>query len=239
MATDKPRFTITLPDDVYASVMQYKEAHKISTQSKAIQRLIAIGLETITGKAEEKRDAVHEVIDSIAESFRALDQHGQKLVRMVIDAETDRVQAQAKAAEAVVVDLGTIRRYLSRPAAGVGGMVEGEDYEDIPRTPDMPPEADFCLVVSGDSMEPYIKNGETVFVSETAPIQPLEIGVWTVDGEAYIKQYYPLDDGGLMLLSANPAREAANLHIHPSGNQTTIYWGKVLGMKKLPFPKYR
>lgn len=198
-----------------------------------------VSIDWLMGFADDPKRSKYATPSKLDQKYAALDDYGRRVVDLVIDAETDRVQAQAKAAEAVVVDLGTIRRYLSRPAAGVGGMVEGEDYEDIPRTPDMPPEADFCLVVSGDSMEPYIKNGETVFVSETAPIQPLEIGVWTVDGEAYIKQYYPLDDGGLMLLSANPAREAANLHIHPSGNQTTIYWGKVLGMKKLPFPKYR
>jgi phage repressor protein C with HTH and peptisase S24 domain len=118
-------------------------------------------------------------------------------------------------------------------------MVEGEDYEDIPRTADMPEEADFCVVVSGDSMEPYIKDGQTVFVSETAAIEPLEVGVWSVDGAAYVKMYYPLDDGGLMLLSANPDREASNLHIRPGGNQSVQYFGKVLGIKKLPLPMYR
>lgn len=237
MATDKPRFTITLPDDVYESVMQYKEAHKISTQSKAIQKLIAIGLETVAGRLEEKRAPEPEDA-ALVSTFRALDKFGQKIVRLVIDAETERVQAQAKAPEAVVVDLGTIRRYLSRPAAGPGGMVEGEDYEDIPRTADMPEEADFCVVVSGDSMEPYIKDGQTVFVSETAAIEPLEVGVWSVDGAAYVKMYYPLDDGGLMLLSANPDREATNLHIRPGGNQSVQYFGKVLGIKKLPLPVY-
>ena len=103
----------------------------------------------------------------------------------------------------------------------------------------MPSGADFCVVVSGDSMEPYIHRGETVYVSETAAIEPLDVSVWVIDGATYIKQYYPLDDGGMMLLSANPEREASNIHIHPDGNQSVQCFGKVLGIKKLPLPEYR
>ena len=76
-------------------------------------------------------------------------------------------------------------------------------------------------------------------MSETAAIEPLDVSVWVVDGATYIKQYYPLDDGGMMLLSANPEREASNIHIYPDGNQSVQCFGKVLGIKKLPLPEYR
>lgn len=243
MATDKPRFTITLPDALYDEVTRYKDAQSISTQSKAIQTLVATAVKAIgeeeKGPSRPEASLQSSEEDAILQSFRALDGHGKKLVRLILDAETERVRVQKAEVETVVVDLGTIRRYLSRPAAGPNGMVEGEDYEDIPRTADMPSGADFCVVVSGDSMEPYIKRGETVYVSETAAIEPLDVGVWVIDGATYIKQYYPLDDGGMMLLSANPEREASNIHIHPDGNQSVQCFGKVLGIKKLPLPEYR
>ena len=243
MATDKPRFTITLPDALYEDVTRYKEKEQISTQSKAIQTLVAAAIKAIwekeKGPSRPEASLQSSEEDAILQSFRVLDGHGKKLVRLILDAETERVRAQAAQVETTVIDLGTIRRYLSRPAAGPNGMVEGEDYEDIPRTADMPSGADFCVVVSGDSMEPYIKHGETVYVSETAAIEPLDVSVWVVDGATYIKQYYPLDDGGMMLLSANPDREAANIHIHPDGNQSVQCFGKVLGIKKLPLPVYR
>lgn len=243
MATDKPRFTITLPDALYDEVTRYKDAQNISTQSKAIQTLVAVAIKAIgekeKGPSRPEASLQSSEEDAILQSFRALDGHGKKLVRLILDAETERVRVQKAEVETVVVDLGTIRRYLSRPAAGPNGMVEGEDYEDIPRTADMPSGADFCVVVSGDSMEPYIHRGETVYVSETAAIEPLDVSVWVVDGATYIKQYYPLDDGGMMLLSANPEREAANIHIHPDGNQSVQCFGKVLGIKKLPIPVYR
>ena len=243
MATDKPRFTITLPDALYDEVTRYKDKEQISTQSKAIQTLVAAAIKAI-GEKEKGPSRSEASLQSseeyaILQSFRALDGHGKKLVRLILDAETERVMVQKAEVETVVVDLGTIRRYLSRPAAGPNGMVEGEDYEDIPRTADMPSGADFCVVVSGDSMEPYIKHGETVYVSETAAIEPLDVSVWVIDGATYIKQYYPLDDGGMMLLSANPEREAANIHIHPDGNQSVQCFGKVLNIKKLPLPVYR
>lgn len=240
MATDKPRFTITLSDELYDDVTRYKDSRNISTQSKAIQNLVAAAIKALEYEAEADKGPEPQTSDetAIVQGYRALDRHGKNLVRLVIDAEADRIREQ-EAAAAPVIDLGTIRRYLYRPAAGLNGMIEGEDYEDIPRTPEMPHGADFCVKVSGDSMEPYIKAGETVYVSETAAIRPLEVGVWTVDGAPYIKQYYPLDDGGVMLLSANPDREAANIHIHPDGNQTMVYWGKVLGIKKLPLPEYK
>lgn len=50
MATDKPRFSITLDYDTMDSVMEYKKTNNLSTQSKAIQRLIEIGLESIVSE---------------------------------------------------------------------------------------------------------------------------------------------------------------------------------------------
>lgn len=50
MATDKPRFSITLDTDMMENVMDYKEKNKLSTQSKAIQRLIEIGIREVTAE---------------------------------------------------------------------------------------------------------------------------------------------------------------------------------------------
>ena len=45
MSTSKPRFTITLDSATLNQVLAYKEDNRLSTQSKAIQRLIEIGIE--------------------------------------------------------------------------------------------------------------------------------------------------------------------------------------------------
>lgn len=50
MATDKPRFTITLDEDTLEQVIDYKDQNKLSTQSKAIQKLIKMGIERTNEK---------------------------------------------------------------------------------------------------------------------------------------------------------------------------------------------
>jgi len=191
--------------------------------------------EWLRGETDEKRPQQSGPVPELLKRYNELDEHGQHLVELVLDAEWKRCNLVQ---EAEIVDLGTIRHYLSKPAAGPGGMVEGEDYEDIPRTADMPEGADFCLTVSGDSMEPYIEDGSRVYVSETEELRPFEVGVFAVDGATYVKQYAPGYSGEVYLLSANPKREAANITISPSGGQSVQYFGKVLGLPKLPEPVY-
>ena len=58
MATEKPRFTITLDEDLYKEVLDYKESNAISTLSKAIQRLVRIAVadadkQALPGKLDE------------------------------------------------------------------------------------------------------------------------------------------------------------------------------------------
>lgn len=230
MATDLPRFTITLPEEMYDRVTQYKEEQKISTQSKAIQKLIAAGLESVAAQAVKPEPL------KIEPKYRVLDAHGRRVVDLVIEAETDRVIAEAK--ETPVYELRTIRHYLYSPAAGPDGMISGEDYEDIPITPETPKNADFCLTVSGNSMEPALRDGQMIYISESEAVQPLEIGVFYYQGGTYVKQYGPEPDGSVTLLSVNPACEDYNVTLKPDEVAGLVCFGKVLGVKRLPRPKY-
>lgn len=44
MATEKPRFSVTFTDESYKKIHEYQKANKISTQSKAVARLVEIAL---------------------------------------------------------------------------------------------------------------------------------------------------------------------------------------------------
>lgn len=176
-------------------------------------------------------------LKEFAKKFSALDSHGKQLVDLVLTAEYERCTA-LEIEKDNIVDLGTIRHYLYSPAAGTNGLISGEDYEDIPRTPDMPESADFCLTVSGDSMEPYIMDGQMVFVKETAPINDFDVGVFFYDGSTYVKQYCPSYDGSVYLLSANPKREDANITVKRDSASSLVCFGKVILPKKLPRPIY-
>ena len=75
------------------------------------------------------------------------------------------------------------------PAAGYGS------YFDTPRSHTeqypaqlVPPGATFGVPVSGNSMEPKIANHSTVFIQSTPRVNPNEIGLFSLNGEPYIKK---------------------------------------------------
>ncbi len=88
-------------------------------------------------------------------------------------------------------------------------------------------------------MEPYIHDGQMIYVSESEPVREMEVGVWYWQGGTYVKQYAPSYDGGVYLLSANPARENCNVTVPRDALPGLVCFGKVLGIKKLPPPIYR
>lgn len=131
-----------------------------------------------------------------------------------------------------------IRHYLVPAAAGYASPIEGEDYDLIPKDSKTPYNADFCIDIDGDSMEPYIHDGQRVYVQRGASLTDFDVGVFFVDGDVYCKQYCIDMQGTLYLLSANPAREDANITIRADSGRTAVCFGKVLLPHKLPAPVY-
>lgn len=138
-----------------------------------------------------------------------------------------------------ILDLPKIRKYLTGPAAGKASPIQGEDYEDIQYPEDAPRGADFCVDVRGNSMEPYIKDGSTVYVRRGAGLQQFDVGVFFYAGDVYVKQICTDYSGGVNLLSANPRREDANIRLEPTDVPYLVCFGKVLLPHRLPEPNYR
>ena len=131
-----------------------------------------------------------------------------------------------------------IKHYLVPAAAGYAAPIEGEDYELVERDMDTPLEADFSITIRGDSMEPYIRDGSTVFVQRDAPLREFDVGVFFVDGDVFCKQWCVDYAGTLHLLSANPLRRDANIEIPREGGRSCVCFGKVLLPTRLPAPAY-
>ena len=131
-----------------------------------------------------------------------------------------------------------IRHYLVPAAAGYASPIEGEDYETIPLDPKAPRGADFCITIDGDSMMPYIHDGEVVYIKRGADMTDFDVGVFYVDGDVLCKQYCVDAYRNLHLLSANPAREDANRTIKADSMSRVMCYGKVLLPHKLPQPVY-
>ena len=110
----------------------------------------------------------------------------------------------------------------------------GEDYELLPRTPDGPAGADFCIRMQGDSMEPWIPDGGIVYVRRNLPLREFDAGVFFVDGEVVCRQWCMDFQGTVYLLSANPDRRDETLVIPRDSGRICVCLGKVLLPGQLP-----
>lgn len=91
--------------------------------------------------------------------------------------------------------------FYTTVSAGTGSFLDGEDYE-MYTSPDIPEEASFGVHVSGDSMEPRYHNEELIWIEQTEQLEDGEIGIFYLDGNAYIKKFHN-NENGTYLISLN------------------------------------
>lgn len=95
-----------------------------------------------------------------------------------------------------------LKHSFYKVSAGTG--YQFDDYEgweeiDVPETPESR-QADFCLTITGNSMEPIYYDGDIVLVKEQPSVDLGEIGIFSIEGAGYIKKF-----GGDRLISLNAA----------------------------------
>ena len=160
--------------------------------------------------------------------FKALDPAGRALAEMVMDHELARTRGEAASLAAATK---IIPLYLTPAAAGYASPALGEDYEECPVPAGSG--ADFAVRISGDSMEPWINDGDTVLVRR-CPIEQGDVGLFFVDGDMKCKQYVRDAFGTVYLLSLNRARADADVKIPVDSEVTLCCFGKVLLERKPP-----
>lgn len=165
-------------------------------------------------------------------SYNALDEHGRRLVDLVVDAELERMAATP--APVIEFPRPMIQHFIVPAAAGYASPIDGEDYEMIPLPDGAPENADFCITVSGNSMEPYLYDRDLAYVKRGAPLQEYDVGVFSVNGETLIKRWYVDRSGVLHLRSINPAASGSNRTIPRSSQDRVVCYGKVINEKKPP-----
>lgn len=164
--------------------------------------------------------------------WRRLDEHGQRMVKLTLDEEYARCallrQQEREAARRF------IPHYATMAAAGYANPIENEDFTYIPVTEEVPENAQFAVTISGDSMEPYIHDGQVVYcVKDAEGVHPGEVGIFCVDGAYYCKQYVT-SGYDTYLLSLNREREDADITVYASGNRSLTCAGRVILDKKIP-----
>ena len=99
-----------------------------------------------------------------------------------------------------------LRLYDIPVSAGSGNFLDDSSYEEIEVPSYIPVAVDFALRVSGDSMEPLIRDGQVIWVREQEVLDNGDIGIFTYSGDVYCKK---LIANGVKayLRSLNPAYE--------------------------------
>ncbi|MEB8416354.1 helix-turn-helix domain-containing protein [Enterococcus casseliflavus] len=88
-------------------------------------------------------------------------------------------------------ELGSIR-YCGSVSAGTGEfLLDNQPHDNIELPVEqIPDEADFCLKVNGDSMEPIFHDKDYVFIKKQLEIYNGNIGVVIVNGESFLKRIW-------------------------------------------------
>ncbi len=220
----------------FSAVHKYESGKVVNLKREtltAISRALDVSESWLLCLDQEEAQTPPRDIDLI---FDALNDSGQKELCRYGRYLTGLADYQAEDAQPQIT---YIRHYLVPAAAGYASPIEGEDYELIPRRPDTPDAADFCITIRGDSMEPYIPDGSLVYVKRDAPLREFEVGIFFVDGDVFCKQWCRDYAGTLHLLSANPLRRDANLAIERDSGRSCVCFGKVLLSRSLPAPRYQ
>ena len=123
--------------------------------------------------------------------YRALDEHGKKIVDFVLNEEYDRSTEQGEG-ELIQTNCIVLTMYEDAVSAGTGEFLsDGRCVEvTVDETP-LTERADFILRVSGDSMEPTYYDGDKVLVENAVELKVGEIGIFVLNGQGYIKEYRP------------------------------------------------
>ena len=135
-----------------------------------------------------------------AEPFGRLDDEGQgKVIAYASDLASSGRYVRREPARTAVLSFPRAKHrsdgfvefkvYDQPAAAGLGNYIDtpGFSLEQYPAA--LAPEgAEFGVRISGDSMEPDIPNGCTVFVRPTPAVEPGEIGIFVLEGQAYCKK---------------------------------------------------
>ena len=167
------------------------------------------GVDTLAGiqKLPAPSDNVPSMSDEaikMAKDYDILDRWGQEQIRTIVKLELKRCLEQTKGRESMEAAGELIYFPLSlsmQPvSAGKGAYLGPEEMETIfVQQNDLTEQASFAVKVAGNSMEPLYSDGDILLVEGADDIRIGEIGVFTMDGDGYVKKR-----GEGELISLNP-----------------------------------
>lgn len=176
------------------------------------------------------RESVNITLEREAERIKTITNQATALaVKSARIAELEAAQAPTNEQAATIIELYPYRGstfctpyFRGGISAGSGIFVLGNEAVDELEIPDILEykDTDYAVDVNGRSMEPDYMDGDIVLVSQGEEMHPGDVGVFIIDGSAYIKEM-----GHTELISRN--KDFPNIPILESNN--VVCMGKVIG----------
>ena len=185
---------------------------------KQLAHIIHVAADTLLETEEIKATSLSDKAMNVAKIYDGLDEHGRRIVNSVLSEEQDRMKILTLKPKKKKIHL-----YDTPAAAGEILPCPGDDYKEIEVDEDSP--ADFAVHVSGDSMEPLLKNGSIAYIHRQDTILENECGIFFVDGGMVLKRFKSWN-GKRVLEAVNRAR--ANEDIIVDKDFVYKCYGKVL-----------
>ena len=169
----------------------------------------------------------------VAKDYEGLDYPGRHTVRVVIDAEQQRIAADQESKMPEPPAAKIIPLFGNSFAAGRGDPDFGNAWEDYEVPSDSA--ADFAIRVNGDSMEPYLPDGSIALGRKQTPFDG-DVAALLLDGEFLVKQVCQDCYDNLYLFSLNRSRSDADVTIMHDSGRTVTCFGTIIMKERVPLP---
>lgn len=199
-------------------LMQLCEIYNVDN---ILEEFAPIESQTIsTEKVRSESNEYDENTQSLLTNYNRLNDQGQHEVRKRAAELTEipRYLKDEPESKIITLDMDS----FEMPASAGTGMFLSDEYKEVIQVKDCyeARTADFVIPIAGDSMEPLYSDGDRVFVKSMPMVEVGEIGIFVINGDAYIKKR-----GRDRLISLNRKRKDI---VFREGD-TIVCLGKVIG----------
>lgn len=185
-----------------------------------VANLFSVSVDELIGNAlKNDTPSLSNEALQVAIDYSDLDKPGKRAVRVTLDDQRRRVKEEANRNDKVT--LFPVKEYIQSASAGYGDFFDDDSFDVVDLVKRPPAGTTYLVKVDGDSMEPTYHDGDRLFVSAQETLNFGEIGVFSINGDLYIKEY-----GRAGLVSHNPTYPIRR----PSPYDSSKIIGRVLGV---------
>lgn len=193
----------------------------------AVARRWNVSIDYLMGLQDDMSPRVYAAQPQIARRYNALGDDSRALVDLIIDFEETRQPVEASPAPVEILPEPPRMKVipLFPAAAGPGELMDGLLVDEVSVLDASP--AAFAVRISGDSMEPDFRSGETVLCERVMP-EPGDIAVVMVNGCVVVKKFRKDALGTLYFQSTNPDRRNLDVIVRPDSQDNVNWLGRVI-----------